>query len=40
MASHIYRMAALDENDISITASGTGPVNDPLEVYDVVAYAS
>lgn len=25
---------------VSITASGSGPVNDPLAVYDVVAYAS
>ena len=41
-----YRVPFINQNGrpdavyISITASGSGPVDDPLEVYDVVAYAS
>ena len=41
-----YRVPFTNQNGrpdavyISTTASGTGPVADPLEVYDVVAYAS
>ena len=41
-----YKVPFLNQNGrpdavyISITASGAGPVDDPLAVYDVVAYAS
>jgi hypothetical protein len=41
-----YKVEFVNQNQrpdavyISITASGSGPVDDPLQVYDVVAYAS